>query len=260
LKGGDMAIVDLVNKTQLLMSQNSTVLLTGVGVVGTVSTAVLTGRASFKAAEVILLEEEKFSEPDDRLSFRERADLVWPQFIPPIGVGVATIAAIVFANRLSAKEAAALATAYGISEKALQEYKQKVIEKVGETKEQKFRDEIAQDKVREIPPTSSQIVIAGNTNTMCFDLLTGRYFESNMEKLKRAENTINFQILNHMYASLSSFYDEIGLPATEFSDTVGWNSNNPLEVSYSSVLSTDDRPCIAISFANAPTLGYDRLY
>ena len=42
-----------VSKLKYLLNENSTTILTAAGVVGTVGTAVLTGRATFKAAELI---------------------------------------------------------------------------------------------------------------------------------------------------------------------------------------------------------------
>jgi Family of unknown function (DUF6353) len=64
-----------------------------------------------------------------------------------------------------------------------------------------------------------------------------------------------------MYASLSAFYDEIGLPPTPYSDTVGWNSlREMVDVQYSTVMSADDRPCIAIDFVTPPYPEYDRTW
>lgn len=268
-----MNIAELYKKGELLVSSNSTALLTGVGVVGTVSTAVLTGRASFKAAKII--EAEKWDrrttlttneEPKTTLheitdlEFREKIDLVWPHFIPPIGVGALTITAIIMANRLSSKEAAALATAYGLSEKAFSEYKEKVVERLGEGKEQKIRDEVAQDRINANPVQGREVIIAGTGEVLCYDLFTGRYFQSTVEEIKKAENKINFEILHHMYASLSSFYDELGLPATEMSDTLGFNVDNRLDVKFSAVMSTDDRPCLAMAFHTPPVHDYGRMF
>ena len=45
--------LSIFKNSQKFFSDNATGILTGVGVVGTVATAVLTSRASFKAAELI---------------------------------------------------------------------------------------------------------------------------------------------------------------------------------------------------------------
>jgi len=63
-------------------------------------------------------------------------------------------------------------------------------------------------------------------------------------------------VLNDFYASLSDFYDLIGLPTTSFSDEVGWNSDRLLELQFSTVLSDDGRPCISIDFRTVPIRDY----
>jgi hypothetical protein len=164
------------------------------------------------------------------------------------------------ANHEASKKIAALTVASGISERALQEYKDKVIEKLGDKKAVDIRDSIAQDRVNKTPLNTREIIIAGTGEVLCFDITTGRYFQSSVEEIRKAENKINFQIINHMYASLSSFYDEIGLPPTPYADTVGWNGNELFEVTLSTVLSPDNRPCVAIDFVRAPFAEYDRLW
>lgn len=247
-----------INHGKVLVKDNSTAILTGVGVVGTVSTAVLTGRASIKAYQILENERETLDPKYDDYDVREKLGMVWPQFIPPVGVGVATITAILMANRISSREAAAMAAAYSLSERAFVEYKEKVVEKLGHGKETKLRDEIAQDRVR--ATADKQVVLVGDGEQLCFDTLTGRYFKNSMEGLRKAENDTNFHILNHLCASLSYYYDEVGLKAVDFSDQSGWNANNPLEVQYSAVLAEDGRPCIAIDFTNHPIPGFDRIY
>lgn len=272
-KGGDVSIANVLAKSELLVRNNSTTLLTGVGVLGTISTAVLTGRASFRAANIIHNEViDRCENSVDRLNrdqsanidtleptFKEKLEMVWPQFIPPVGVGVLTVAAIITANRLSAKEAAALATAYGISEKALQEYREKVVERLGEGKEQKIRDEIAQDRVNNTHDSKTPIVVPGSGEVLCLDLWTGRYFQSTVEKIRKAENDVNYEIVAGMYASASQFYDSLGLEATEMTDLLGWNINNRLEVQISTAMAPDSTPCVTIS-PTPPVPNYNQLY
>lgn len=249
----------IFKKVQALALDNSTAILSSVGVVGTVTTAVLTGRASYKAAHVArdLAEQDISAGP---ITKQEIAKEVWPLFIPAVGVGGVTIASIIFAHRVSAKEAAAMAAAYGLSEKALEEYKEKVVEKLGQNKETDIRDSIAQDRVNANPPTTSQLILAGSGKVLCHDVLTGRYFESSVEEIKRAENAVNADIVNCSYASLSQFYDEVGLPPTPYSDQVGWNLDNKCEVQFSTVMAPDDRPCISVDFAGWPKPDYTKTW
>ena len=238
---------------------SSTTILTGMGVSGVVSTAYLTGRASFKAAEIIRNEEVIKTLPPDKLTRTEKIKLVWPLYVAPVSVGCTTVTAIVMANHVASKKIAALAVASGISDRALQEYKAKVIEKLGEKKEMTIRDEIAQERVA--ATANKEVLVIGAGDVLCFDMMTGRYFQSTVEKIRQAENKINYEILNHMYASLSSFYDLIDIPPTPYSDTVGWNGlTDRFEVLFSTVMSPDQRPCVAIDFTIPPTAEYTKLY
>lgn len=259
-----------VGKVRFLLDDHSTTILTAAGVGGTVATAILSGRASFKAAEIIARESTEMTavETSDGdfqgvsrnkvLSKTEKVKLVWREYLPPVATGITTITCIIVANKISSKKIAALAVAGGISERALQEYKEKVVEKLGARQDQKIRDDIAQDRVTANPVNSREILIAGTGEVLCYDMTTGRYFQSTMEEIKRAENRINYELIHFMSASLSMFYEEIGLPPTSYTDSVGWNTSNHMEVQFTTVLSTDNRPCLAIDFVKPPIMDYEK--
>lgn len=247
----------LLKQAEKFLRDNSTAVLTGAGVTGTVTTAVLSGRASFKAARIIAETPDDQAWPHTKM---DRLKQVWPQYIPTVAVGGLTVTSIIFANRISSKQAAALATAYGLSERAFAEYKEKVVEKLGQNKETAVRNEIAQDRINAHPVNTRELILAGSGEVLCFDVLTGRYFQSSVEEIKKAENNVNYEIVNHDSASLSRFYDEIGLPPTPYSETVGWDIDNRCEVQFSTVMSVDDRPCISVDFARWPKPDYGKVW
>ncbi|WP_254556795.1 DUF6353 family protein, partial [Salmonella enterica] len=80
------------------------------------------------------------------------------------------------------------------------------IETLGEKKEKQIREEIDKDRIKKNPVGKSEVIITGNGKTLCYDHTSGRYFESDMETIKRAVNTINKQMLDEMYVSLNDFY------------------------------------------------------
>jgi hypothetical protein len=268
-------LTQAVDRVKYLLTDNSTVILTGVGVAGTVGTAVLASRASFKAAELIRGAEEMLPEKFElvpledgnattetipgKLSKTEKVKLVWIHYLPPAAVGITTVASIIMASRISSKQIAGLVVASGVSERALQEYRTKVVEKLGDRQETALRDEIAQDQMAR-NPASSQVIIAGSGDVLCFEPLTGRYFNSTIESIKKAENKVNYEIIHYDYASLSSFFEEIGLRPTDYSDTVGWNPANRLDVTFTTTMSDDNRPCLVIGFASMPRVDYDKAW
>ncbi len=255
-----MTLSKLAKQAEKLITDNSPLILTAIGVTGTITTAYLTGRASFKAAEIIAeAENESYGFENRPLDIKEKVNLTWKLYLPAIGVGSTTIVCIVGANRIGTRRAAAMAAAYSLSEKAFTEYKDKVAEKIGAIKETKIRDSIAQDKVDQKPVTQSQVIVTSGGEVLCFDVFSGRYFMSSMEALKKAQNDLNYQINNNYYASLSDFYDLLGLQRIPLSDDVGWNSDQLLELSFTTTMSDDQRPCLAINFHTVPVRNYFRL-
>lgn len=259
-----MTVADALQKAQSIASNNAPAIMTGLAVTGLVGTVYFTTTATFKAAEIIAEEEERRRweneadhDVEQRLEFDEKFKLVWSLYIPAASLFVGTVGSIVFLNHIGARRAATATALYTITDKAFAEYKDKVVEKIGENKEQEVRDDIAQDRVRENPPT--EVIIAGSGDVLFYDSITGRYFNSTMETVRRAQNDINYAVINSMYASLSDFYDVIGLPSTSYSEDVGWNADALLDVSFSTVLTEDNRPCISINYDVSPIKGYYRM-
>lgn len=259
-------VLQHIHKARFLLNHHSTTILTGIAVGGTVSTAVLTGRASFKAARildngdaVLIYEDPENGNTYRELSRVEKVKLTWKLYIPPVATGLVTVTCMVVANKISSQKIAALAVAGGISERALQEYKDKVVEKLGERQNTAIRDGIAQDRVN-ANSTGQEVILVGQGQVLCYDLTTDRYFQSTMEEIRRAENDINAELLNHMSASLAEFHDKIGLKPTSYTDSVGWGSPEMFKVTFSTVMSPDGRPCIAIDFVRPPQLEYTKAY
>src|SRR6188768_2053800 len=88
-KGGAVSLLDLVKRAEKLAVDNSPVLLAGIGVAGTITTALFAGRAGFKAAEVLEQDRETLAGEQD---MKRVVKLTWTLYIPAIGTGVLTVA------------------------------------------------------------------------------------------------------------------------------------------------------------------------
>ena len=55
-------------------------------------------------------------------------------------------------------------------------------------------------------------------------------------------------MFNDLYATLDDFYDIIGLGKTGLSTDLGWDSDRLLEIKLSTVLTEDNRPCLAFDY------------
>jgi hypothetical protein len=258
-------LTDVMRMSQKFLVDNAPTLLATVGLAGVVTTTVLASQAGFRAAYI--LEEEKDRRADDAaqnyvvaepLAQEDIVSLTWRLYIPAVASGVVSCACLIAAVYVSNRRTAAMVAAYSLTERAFTEYKHKVTEQLGSSKERALRDEIAQDRVRD-NPVRNQPIIQGVGTVLCYDLYAGRYFYSDMEAMRRAENYINKKIINDFYASLSDLYNQLGLDLTKFSDDIGWNSDLLLELRFSTTMADDDRPCIVMDFMVSPTRHYNRV-
>lgn len=247
------------------IGENSPAILTGIGVAGTVSTAVLTARATVDAVHILHERHvEETQEPDlsvkeslGAYSAREKIEIAWKCYVPAVATGVVTVACVLGANHVNSKRTTALVTAYSLTENAFKEYKEKVVEQIGVNKETKVRDAVAQDKLDRNPSAGREIIIAEGGDVLCYETYTGRYFKSDMETLRKAQNDINQQIISEMYASLNDFFNAIGLPNTSIGDTLGWTMDEMLELHFSALLE-DGKPCIAVGYHSLPVKNFHK--
>jgi hypothetical protein len=147
---------------------------------------------------------------------------------------------------------------YSLAETALKEYQEKVRQQIGVAKEKEFRDDISKDHLLDTPMATSQVFITGAGETLCYDSYTGRYFKSDMEAIRRAQNDINAQIFREMYASHNDFYKLVGLEKVTYGDEIGWNAENLLDIEFSSHLASDGKPCLCIEYRAEPARKYYR--
>lgn len=243
--------------TQRFVIGKSPALLTGLGVAGVVTTGILGAKAGYSAALSISEKNAAWERGDAEAPTRkETVELVWKEFVPPVVVGLATVTAIIAANRVGTRRAAALAAAFKISENLAEEYREKVIETIGKKPEEEIRSKLAQTRM-ENTPAAETIIITGS-NALFFDELSGRYFQSSMENVRQAVNQINHQINNNFSATLTEFYDLLGLPKSEFSDGMGWNSDELLDVYFHAVMDGDYRSAIGMRYNLSPASYFNR--
>lgn len=230
-------------------------LLTGVGIAGLVITTIMAVKATPKALK--LIENKKEETDTEKLAPIETVKTTWKCYIPSVITGVTSIVCIVGANSLNTRRKAALAAAYTISEAALTEYKDKVIQTIGEKKEQEIREAIVQDKIDNNPVENTQVIVTGKGTTRCFDVYTGRYFDSNIDLIRSAVNDLNEQLLKEGTVTLNDFYYLIGLENIPIGDDIGWNANKgQVRIDFSSHLSSDKTPCLALDFSIEPVYNY----
>ena len=251
---------NFVKGLQASVVKHSPEILTGIGIAGMVSSTVLAVKATPKALKLIEAKKDELNV--EKLTVGETIKTTWKCYIPSAIASTTSIACLIGASSVHLKRNAMLATAYKISETALIEYKDKVVETIGEKKEKAIRDGLAKDRLEKVPVTSNNVIVTGGGETLCHDYYSGQYFKSDIDKIHKAVNEINRRIATRYdhCASLNEYYNLIGLEDVGVGDKVGWNIDmSSLEVYPSAGLDSNNNPCLVISFNVDPVYGYEKL-
>lgn len=244
----------ITNMAKHFITHYSSEILVATGIVGMLTTTVIAVRATPKALRLI---EEAKEEKGEELTKLETVKAAAKVYIAPTITAVTSTACIIGASKINRRRNAALATAYAISEAALNEYKEKVITAIGEKKEQEIQDAIAKDDIDRAPVHTKEVFITDKGNTLCYDVMSGRYFRSSMEALKSAICDLNFQMMDDVWVSLNDFYDTIGLKNTQNGDLLGWSvTDGKIQPQFSSQLSERGEPCLVLKYNIAPSYNY----
>lgn len=253
----------MIKSLQSGVKKHSPEILTGIGIAGMVTTAVMAVRATPKALMLIGEREDEWNKDtmgtDDfgHMPKIEAVKAAWMCYIPSVIVGGISIACLVGASSVNLKRNAALATAYTLSESTLKEYQEKVIQEIGEKKEQSVRDNIAKDRIEKNPISKNEVVVTEKGDTLCYDMISGRYFKTDIDKLRKAENDLNRQMRDEIYISLNEFYYAIGLDPIKIGDSIGWNIDKGyIDLNFSSQLTEDGRPCLVLDYHVGPNYDY----
>lgn len=247
-------LTKFVKSAQVMVSKHTPEILTGIGIAGMITSTVLAVKATPKALQ--LMDERKFDLEVEKLTVVETVKTTWKCYIPAVVTGAASVGCLIGASSVNARRNAALATAYKLSETALNEYREKVVETIGEKKDQAIRDQINKDHIEEKPVSKSEVIITEKGNTLCYDTISGRYFKSDIDKIKKAVNELNRKMVYDNYVSLNEFYDELDLAHTSVGDDLGWNMENGFIDIYFSSQIADDTPCIVVNYDVAPKYDY----
>ena len=97
---------------------------------------------------------------------------------------------------------------------------------------------------------------------LCYDQLMDRYFHSDPESIRKAVNDLNYELINGpgMWVGLNEFYEKLGLDPAQIGEELGWTIDNRIDVSFSSMLSNNNIPCLVMRFSTSPVADTTRRY
>ena len=234
---------------------NSPTIFAGLAIAGVVGTFAMTMRATLKASEVV--QEATTPDPDTgemiKPELKDVVTMTWKYYVPPVLMVGLTIGSIITSNRILNKRNVALAGLYTVSQKALEDYQQKVEDTFGKNKAEKVKDDLAEDMLRQHPLDRSNVIITGFGDHLCYDVLSGRYFKSDIEMVRKSVNDFNFALNVEYNKCLNELYELMNLDSIGLGEEVGWTSNQPPECRFTSKLASDGTPCLVVDHKIAPT-------
>jgi hypothetical protein len=232
-------------------AENSPVILTALAATGTLATAYLAAMGAFKSAKMLDAEYHSEERNEKPIETREAFDLTWKNYIPAAVSAALTVASIVGVNRSGERSAAAMAMAYKASEKAYAEYREAAVEKVGKTKEAAIHEEAMRRRVENNPVESTTIIYTHKGETLVYDVWNDRYFNHDVELIRRAVNDFNQKVIHETWATLNDFWDLLGINRSGGSEKVGWDTDKLMELRevYETV---NGNPCLTLDFYTRP--------
>lgn len=250
--------------TKLFLKRHASTILSLAGSAGIIATVVVTNKATLKASK--LLDEQ--SKSSEELTKAEQVKAVLPIYIPVIVVAGASIAAVMGANVLNKRAQASLISAYALLNSTYNEYKDGVKRVYGEEGHEAVMKDIAKAKVEDV-----HIVAVSNwrnTNLdfdnespdsihLFYDEFSKQYFESTVDKVLQAEYHLNRNFVLRGDASLTEFYQFLGLKLETKYDEFGWSINDEMywiDFNHYKTTLDDGLECYIIEIVYTPEANY----
>lgn len=206
-------------------------LLTCIGAVGMICATVIAVKSTPKAAEAIH-NDSRINHDGDAYAYtkKEAVKSAYKCYLPTVCIAASSLACILGGNLLSTRKSANIAGAYAITNKAYQEYKEKVKELYGKETHEKIIESIAAEQSKNVH------LIAGNMGgygsldfseeddepkKLFYDVFSKRYFESTINKVLKAEYHLNRNFILSGYVSADTYFEFLGLkPLKDCSELV----------------------------------------
>ena len=200
-----------MNKAQLFLKGHSPTILTIIGSIGVITTAVLAVQGTPKAMHLI---DEARDEKNDDLTKGEIVKVAWTAYIPTAISAIATITCVAGANYLNIKKQQSLTSAYMLLDNAFKEYHKRMTEEYGERPEEIYK-EVSRKQFEEMDDIY--------TETLFFEFNSCRFFEANIHKVLQAECKAILQLDTYGQLSLNDYYSYLGIDQSPYGEMLGWS-------------------------------------
>lgn len=214
-----MTMNQLISKSKTFLHLHSSTILTCIGALGVVATAISASKATPKAIDIL---ERAELEKGEKLTKFETVNVTTPVYIPTIVIGAATIACIFGANILNKRKQATLTSAYALLNSYHKEYRSTLIDLHGKEADEEIRNVIAIKRC-----AYHQIDLDTPDGKFVFyEEISGESFCRYEREIMDAEYHLNRSFALRGYASLNEFYEFLGLPRTDYGNELGWSMDD----------------------------------
>lgn len=254
----------LYNNSKNGIQKHSPEILAGVGVIGTVTSAVMACKATLKLNDILddcketrnkikeVAENPKYENeytPEDvkkdiTINYTQTAVKIAKLYAPAVILGSASLGCLLASNDILRKRNAALSAAYMTVDKSFKEYRGRVAERFGEEVEKEIRYNIKAQEIETVVANEdgSETVVMDEAKVMDPNLYSdyAKFFdEANPNWQNDPEYNLMFLKSQQQYANdllkargrlfLNEVYDMLGIDRTKAGQVVGWtyNPNNP---------------------------------
>ena len=169
---------------------------TGVSIVGTIASNVLSTRAGAKSGRMIDAKSQEMGRP---LDTKEKVQLCWKNHIGPAATAGASIAGAVYSDNQHVKDFNRAMVAYTGIKKLYDSTKEATKEVLGEKKNAELQDKINQKKLAEDPEFKKKLAaMPPNPDPahmqMFYEPVSGEIIWSTMDKIKTAIHVIKLEM------------------------------------------------------------------
>lgn len=227
-----------MNNLQRFVKKNSSNILTVATAAGMITTTILAVKATPKALELIKAEEDTRKitktttlyadnqpyttavvvEETPKLTPLEIVKVAWKPYVPAIAMGALTLTCLFGMNYLNRKTQASLISAYAVLEKSYRQYREKCIEMYNADTDIDIKQKIAKSNFY-------KNIEVEDGKELFFDYTSMQYFESTMDEVKEALDTINETLSDSGFVYLNDFYELLGIPLVDYGYNLGWFSD-----------------------------------
>lgn len=249
------AVIKQISKRAKSNSPLIGLIVAGLGFTGSI---VSTATATIKAVKNTEQVEE---ETGEKLTKKELLKENWKYYIAPGLLWVGSAASLCFAAKGYDKSIKSLASLYAASQTAKNQLEEHVRSVLGDEKYEEVQEEIAQKELDNNPVTNATILDTGHGSYLCYDQMSGRYFRSSEDWIRRAVNIFNNEICTRKCGlSYNDLFDTISpnFDAIEFGEDVGWGPDRGVaDIRITTKKASTGEPCLVMRYNRKPYQQFD---